>query len=37
MALSEGSPAIDLGSGCPETDQRGEPRNGPCDSGSYEY
>jgi hypothetical protein len=37
MALGEGSPAIDIGDGCPDTDQRGEPRNGPCDAGAYEY
>jgi hypothetical protein len=37
MALPEGSPAIDIGSGCPERDQRGEPREGDCDSGAFEY
>lgn len=36
MALSAGSPAIDAGTGCPEFDQRGEPRVGPCDSGAFE-
>jgi predicted outer membrane repeat protein len=37
LALPEGSPAIDIGSDCPERDQRGEPRAGDCDSGAYEY
>jgi hypothetical protein len=36
MALRAGSPAIDLGSGCPPRDQRGVPRAGVCDSGAYE-
>jgi hypothetical protein len=36
MALPEGSPALDAGHGCPETDQRGEPRPDPCDLGAYE-
>ncbi len=38
-ALLEGSPAINAGSNaqCPETDQRGEPRNvGACDIGAFE-
>ena len=45
QALPAGSPAIDAGSGCPSTDQRGLPRpadgNGDgtaaCDIGAYEY
>ncbi len=37
MALPAGSPAIDAGGDCPETDQRGEPRSGPCDVGAYEW
>lgn len=37
MALQEGSPAIDAGSGCPATDQRGFEREGACDLGSFEY
>ena len=36
MALLPGSPAIDTGDSCPDTDQRGEPRDGPCDVGAYE-
>jgi hypothetical protein len=38
MALGASSPAIDFGAECPppETDQRGEPRVSPCDSGSFE-
>lgn len=38
MALVTGSPAIDAGtqSGAPMTDQRGKPRNGGVDMGSYE-
>jgi hypothetical protein len=36
MALGAGSPAIDAASGCPATDQRGEPRGATCDSGAYE-
>jgi hypothetical protein len=31
------SPARNLGSGCPETDQRGYPRGEPCMSGAVEY
>lgn len=30
------SPAIGLGTGCPETDQRGEPRGEPCTAGAVE-
>ncbi len=29
--------AINNGSGCPDTDQRGFPRLGPCDIGAFEY
>jgi len=36
-ALSPGSPAIDYGSNCPPTDQRGVARVGHCDSGAYQY
>jgi len=36
MALPSGSPAIDAGDGCPETDQRGLPRVQPCDLGAFE-
>jgi hypothetical protein len=37
MALQAASPAIDVSDDCPETDQRGEPRMGRCDSGAFEY
>lgn len=37
FALGAGSPAIGLGSGCPDTDQRGLPRSEPCDTGAYEH
>ena len=37
LALLDNSPAIDKGSGCPDTDQRGFPRLGPCDIGAFEY
>ncbi|MBK7585961.1 MAG: right-handed parallel beta-helix repeat-containing protein [Myxococcales bacterium] len=37
LSLPAGSPAIDIGKGCPELDQRGKPRVGACDSGAYEY
>jgi predicted outer membrane repeat protein len=37
MALQVGSPAINAGNGCPEFDQRGSRRTGPCDIGAYEY
>jgi len=30
------SPALAKGTGCPETDQRGEPRKSPCTLGAYE-
>jgi hypothetical protein len=36
-ALQAGSPAINAGSGCPTTDQRGVAREGACDIGAYEY
>ncbi len=36
MALTPGSPAIDVAEQCPEHDQRGMPRVGPCDAGAYE-
>ncbi len=37
MALSAGSPAIDVAQTCSEFDQRGMKRVGLCDSGAYEY
>jgi predicted outer membrane repeat protein len=37
MALGAGSPAIDVGNGCPMLDQRGMMRVGPCDAGAFEY
>ncbi len=36
MAPAAGSPAIGKGTGCPSTDQRGEPRKSPCTLGAYE-
>lgn len=36
MALAPGSSAVDLAPTCPELDQRGMPRAGPCDAGAYE-
>jgi hypothetical protein len=36
MALGAGSPAIDIATGCPAADQRGEPRGASCDSGAFE-
>ncbi|MFW5741597.1 MAG: choice-of-anchor Q domain-containing protein, partial [Myxococcota bacterium] len=36
FALAQGSPAIDLGSDCPDVDQRGVERSEPCDSGAFE-
>jgi hypothetical protein len=36
MAPAAGSPAIGEGAGCPETDQRGEPRTSPCTLGAVE-
>ncbi|MCA9927106.1 MAG: hypothetical protein KC419_01460, partial [Anaerolineales bacterium] len=37
VPLNAGSPAIDAGSNCPATDQRGFARNGTCDIGAYEF
>lgn len=37
VPLLAGSPAIDAGSSCPATDQRGFPRSGVCDIGAYEF
>ncbi len=36
MVPAEGSPAIGLGTGCPSTDQRGNPRGDPCTAGAVE-
>jgi predicted outer membrane repeat protein len=36
MPLPAGSPALDVGEGCPDHDQRGEPRGESCDLGAYE-
>jgi predicted outer membrane repeat protein len=37
MALSASSPAVGIGAtGCAVRDQRGAPRDGPCDAGAYE-
>lgn len=36
IPLLAGSPAIDAADGCTDTDQRGEPRQGPCDIGAFE-
>jgi len=36
MAPSAGSPARRLGTGCPATDQRGQPRAEPCTAGAVE-
>ncbi|MGE0791804.1 MAG: right-handed parallel beta-helix repeat-containing protein [Sandaracinaceae bacterium] len=36
MAPSASSPARGLGTGCPPTDQRGEPRGEPCTAGAVE-
>jgi len=36
MALGSGSPALGAATNCPATDQRGEERGEPCDSGAYE-
>lgn len=36
MLPSAESPAVGLGTGCPETDQRGEPRPEPCTAGAVE-
>ena len=37
IPLNSGSPAINAGSNCPSTDQRGFARNGTCDIGAYEF
>lgn len=37
FALGPKSAAIGFGKACPATDQRGEPRATPCDSGAYEH
>ena len=37
LAPGAGSPAIDLGTDCPDTDQTGADRVGACDSGAVEY
>lgn len=37
IPLLAGSPAINAGSGCPDTDQRGVSRQDSCDIGAYEY
>ncbi len=36
MIPAAGSPARGLGTGCPPTDQRGEPRSDPCTAGAVE-
>lgn len=36
LPLQSGSPAVDAGQGCPDTDQRGLPRVGACDLGAFE-
>lgn len=36
LAPAAGSPAIGKGTGCPSTDQRGQPRKSPCTLGAYE-
>src|SRR6185295_5233815 len=36
-ALAITSPAIDAGGSCTPADQRGVPRQGPCDIGAFEY
>lgn len=36
MLPGSSSPAAGLGTGCPETDQRGEPRGEPCTAGAVE-
>jgi hypothetical protein len=37
MALLPGSPAIGAGTDCPETDQRGVPRDVGCDIGAFQH
>lgn len=36
LAPAAGSPALHLGTGCPPTDQRGNPRSEPCTAGAVE-
>jgi len=36
MAPAAGSPAIAMGTGCPGTDQTGQPRKSPCTLGAFE-
>jgi hypothetical protein len=36
LAPAAGSPALAKGTGCPSTDQRGQPRKSPCTLGAYE-
>lgn len=36
LVPSSSSPARGLGTGCPPTDQRGEPRGEPCTAGAVE-
>ena len=36
MAPAASSPAVGLGTGCPPTDQRGQPRGEPCTAGAVE-
>lgn len=36
MLPAAASPAIGIGTGCPPTDQRGEPRGDPCTAGAVE-
>jgi hypothetical protein len=36
MLPASSSPAVGLGTGCPATDQRGEPRSEPCTAGAVE-
>jgi predicted outer membrane repeat protein len=37
IPLQTDSPAIDAAASCPISDQRGYPRDGPCDIGAYEF
>jgi hypothetical protein len=36
LAPGDGSPAKGIGTGCPPTDQRGNPRGEPCTAGAVE-
>lgn len=36
IPLQDGSPALDAAQNCPDTDQRGESRQIPCEMGAYE-